>query len=54
LEVQVLSILSHFEICPAWYHGGKLNGVDCREFMSKVKAFFTEIKEMLLSIDHPQ
>ena len=48
------SILSHYEICPAWYHGRKLNGVDCREFMSKVKAFFTKTKEMLLSIDHPQ
>jgi GMP synthase PP-ATPase subunit len=29
------SILSNYEISPARYHGGKLNGVDCREFMSK-------------------
>jgi len=48
------SILSHYEIYPAWYHGGKLNGVDCQEFMSKAKAIFAKIQEMLLSIDHLQ
>ena len=47
------SILSNYEICPARYHGGKLNGVDCREFMSKAKAIFTEIQVMLLSVDYP-
>jgi hypothetical protein len=48
------SILSHYEIRPARYHGGKLNGVDCQEFMLKAKAIITEIQEMLLSIDHLQ
>jgi hypothetical protein len=48
------NILSNYEISPARYHGGKLNGVDCREFMSKAKDICSEIQAMLLSVDHPQ
>ena len=48
------NILSKYEISPARYHGGKLNGVDCREFMSKAKDICSEIQAMLLSVDHPQ
>jgi hypothetical protein len=48
------NILSNYEICPARYHGGKLNGVDCRELMSKAKEIFGEIQAMLLSVDHAQ
>jgi hypothetical protein len=48
------NILSNYEISPARYHGGKLNGFDWREFMSKVKDICSEIQAMLLSVDHPQ
>ena len=48
------NILSNYEISPARYHGGKLNGVDCRAFMSKANDICSEIQVMLLSVDHPQ
>jgi hypothetical protein len=48
------NILLKYEISPARYHGGKLNGVDCWEFMSKAKDICSEIQAMLLSVDHPQ
>ncbi len=48
------NILLNYEISPARYHGGKLNGVDCREFMSKAKDVCSEMQAMLLSVDHPQ
>ena len=48
------SILLNYQISPARNHGGKLNGVDCRELMSKAKEIFREIQALLLSIDHPQ
>ena len=51
-------ILSHLEnilrkrnICAVAYHGGKLNGVDCRELMTVANELFeSEIKPYLLSI----
>ena len=43
-----------YEIPPARYHGGKLNGVDCRGVMSKAKVIFPEIEAALHSIEHPQ
>ena len=48
------NILLKYEISPARYHGGKLNGVDCRELMYKSVPIFEEIEQLLLSIDHPQ
>ena len=48
------NILLKYEISPARYHGGKLNGVDCRELMYKAVMIFEEVEELLLSIDHPQ
>ena len=50
----VENILLQYEISPARYHGGKLNGVDCRELMSKAKVIFPEIEAALHSIEHPQ
>jgi hypothetical protein len=51
-------ILAHLEnilrkrnICAAAYHGGKLNGVDCRELMTVANEIFDfDIKPYLLSI----
>jgi len=48
------NIFLKFEVSPAKYHGGKLNGVDCREVMSRAKDLFRDIQELLLSIVHPQ
>jgi seryl-tRNA synthetase len=48
------NIFLTFEISPAKYHGGKLNGVDCQKVMSCAKDFFFDIQELLLSIVHPQ
>jgi len=47
------NIFLEFDISPAKYHGGKLNGVDCRESMMKAKSLFNNIKPLLLSISHP-
>ena len=47
------NIFIDYEISPAKYHGGKLNGVDCREVMLKAKSLFCDIKRLLLSISHP-
>jgi hypothetical protein len=48
------NIFLKFEVSPAKYHGGKLNGVDCRKVMSRAKDLFRDIQELLLSIVHPQ
>ena len=47
------NIFLEFDISPAKYHGGKLNGIDCRESMVKAKSLFHNIKPLLLSISHP-
>jgi len=47
------NIFLTYEISPAKYHGGKLNGVDCREVMYKAKDLFHDVKHLLLSISHP-
>ncbi len=45
-------IFSDYGITPAKYHGGKLNGVDCREVMSRAKTLFEQIETLLLSVSH--
>ncbi len=50
----VENILLAYNISPARYHGGKLNGVDCRELMSKAKQILPEIEAALHSVEHPQ
>ena len=47
------NIFLEYEISPAKYHGGKLNGVDCREVMSQAKSLFFNITTLLLSVSHP-
>ena len=47
------NIFLTYEISPTKYHGGKLNGVDCREVMYKAKDLFHDVKPLLLSISHP-
>jgi hypothetical protein len=50
----VENILLKYEISPARYHGGKLNGNDCRELMYKSAPIFEETEQLFLSIEHPQ
>ncbi len=47
------NIFSQYEISPAKYHGGELNGVDCCEVMTKAKVLFRDMISLLLSISHP-
>ncbi len=48
------NILSNYQISPARYHGGKLNEVDCRAFISKANDTCSEMQVMFLSVNHPQ
>jgi hypothetical protein len=41
------NIFSDYEISPAKYHGGKLNGADCQEFVLKGKSLFHDRKSLL-------
>ena len=45
------NILKEFNISAAAYHGGKLNGVDCREFIRLAKPIFCALIH-LLSVTH--
>jgi hypothetical protein len=47
------NILLEFGISAAAYHGGNLNGVDCRELMKLAKPIFERFKTSLLSVSHP-
>ena len=47
------NILLEFGISAAAYHGGKLNGVDCRELIKLAKPIFEKFKTVLLSVSHP-
>jgi len=46
-------LFEKYEIKPAAYHGGKLNGVDCREVMAQAGKLFADIEAYLLTITHP-
>jgi len=56
VETSVLSdfenILLEFGIMAAAYHGGKLNGVDCRELIKLEKTIYECFKACLLSLSH--
>jgi len=45
-------LLQH-NISAAAYHGGKLNGVDCRELIQFAKPIFGKIETYLLSSSNP-
>jgi len=50
---EIENILLEHNICAAAYHGGKLNGVDCREFIQLAKLLFGQIQTYLLSTSNP-
>jgi hypothetical protein len=48
------NVLNKRNICAAAYHGGKLNGVDCRELISIAEDVYSnDILPLLLSVDNP-
>jgi hypothetical protein len=48
------NILLEYGITAAAYHGGKLNGIDCRELLTLAKTIFERFKTCLLSVSHPE
>jgi hypothetical protein len=50
---EIENILLEFGITAAAYHGGNLNGVDCRELIKQAKPIFERVKASLLSVSHP-
>jgi hypothetical protein len=48
------NIFLNYYISPAAYHGGKLNGVDCREVMAKAAPLFNDFQQLLLLVRHPE
>jgi hypothetical protein len=44
------SLFEDYNICPASYYGGKLNGVDCREVLGRASELFQQILPILLTI----
>jgi hypothetical protein len=49
---EIENILLEFGISAAAYHGGKLNGVDCRVLLMLAKDIFECFKVCLLSVSH--
>ncbi len=50
---EIENILLQHHICAAAYHGEKLNGVDCREFIQLAKLLLGKIQTYLLSTSNP-
>ncbi len=54
IHVEIELLLNEFNISAAAYHGGKLNGVDCRRFMHYSCAIFSDIQTILLNSQNPE
>jgi len=54
IHVEIELLLNEFNISAAAYHGGKLNGVDCRCFMHYSCAIFSDIQTILLNSQNPE
>jgi len=48
------NILNGYNITAAAYHGGKLNGVDCRELIRLTKEILPLFQAQLLNVSHPE
>jgi hypothetical protein len=44
------SLFEDYNICPASYYGGKLNGVDCREVLGRASELFQPLLPIMLTI----
>jgi hypothetical protein len=49
---EIEKILLQYNISAAAYHGGKLNGVDCRELIGLSNQIFSMFQSYLLSVEH--
>jgi hypothetical protein len=47
------NLFERYEIKPAAFQGGKLNGLDCREVMKQASNLYNDIQTYLLAISHP-
>jgi hypothetical protein len=53
VSAEIENILLQHNISAAAYHGGKLNGVDCHEFICLAKQIFPIFQAYLLTTEHP-
>jgi hypothetical protein len=54
MVTSIENIFLKYSISPAAYHGGKLNGVDCKEVMALASPLLEEIQQLLLSVPHSE
>jgi hypothetical protein len=54
VSADIENILNRYNITAAAYHGGKLNGVDCRELLRLSKEIFPLFEAQLLAVSHPE
>jgi hypothetical protein len=52
VTADIENILNKYNIMAAAYHGGKLNGVDCRELIGLTKEIFPLLQDQLLAVTH--
>jgi hypothetical protein len=53
VSAELENILNSYNITAASYHGGKLNGVDCRKLIRLTKEIFPLFQAQLLAVSHP-
>ncbi len=53
LHAKIELLLSEYNVSAAAYHGGKLNGVDCRRFMHHASSIFSDVLTPLLQSENP-
>ena len=53
VSAEIENLLLQYNISAAAYHGGKLNGVDCREVIHLAKQLFPIFQAYLVAVDHP-
>jgi hypothetical protein len=52
VSADIENILNKYNILAAAYHGGKLNGVDCRELISLTKEISPLLQDQRLAVNH--
>jgi len=52
VSASIENLLNDYNISAAAYHGGKLNGVDCRELIGITKDIFPQLQDKLLAVTH--
>lgn len=53
ISAEIENILLQYNVSAAAYHGGKLNGVDCRELIRLSKPIFAAFQNYLVTVEHP-